>query len=338
MGVHSRNSNDYLHTEVILSKITEYDIFKHYCPNFKQVGVKFKSDLRPDNSPTVSIAKINNRLLYKDFGNPNHTFNCFSYVMYKYSLSFMDCLKTISNDFGLNLISKVGNVPKAVTYGLNEFEGIKEKALSKIKVKTRPWTVEDKNFWIQFGVSKELLLTFGVSPIDYFWINNARFKCKTITYVFNFKEGVKIYSPLETDYKWHSNVSIDCIQGYSQLSKGEIVILTSSLKDIMTLRVLGYQAVALQSEMHFPSEKLIEDLASRFKNIVVFYDNDADKPVNNGQIMANKICEKYKLFNLCIPAEYKSKDISDFVKNHGLKKASNLLKTMLHGITIFYKP
>jgi len=338
MGIQARNSNDYLHTDVILSKITEYDIFRHYCPNFKQVGVKFKSDLRQDNSPTVSIAKINNNLLYKDFGNPNHTFNCFSYVMYKYSLSFVDCLKTISNDFGLNLVGEVANVPVAVTYGRTEYERIEEKTLSKIEVRRRPWTIEDKNFWTQFGISKQLLLTFGVHPIDYFWINEVRFKCKTITYVFNFKNGVKIYSPLEIEHKWYSNVSKDCIQGFPQLSEGEIVILTSSLKDVMTLRVLGYQSIALQSEMHFPSKELIEDLKSRFKNIVVLYDNDADKPSNNGQIMANKICEKYKLFNLCIPDKYKSKDISDFVKNYGVEKAFNLLKTMLHGFTVFYRP
>lgn len=339
MGVQARNSNDYLHTEVILSRITEYDIFRHYCPNFKQVGVKFKSDLRQDNSPTVSISKINGRLLYKDFGNPTHTFNCFSYVMHKYSLNFVDCLKIISNDFGLNLSGTVVNVPKAVTYGVHKIEQIEEKTTAKIQVRKRAWTIEDKNFWTQFGISKELLLTFGVRPIDYFWINNVRFKCHTITYVFNFKEGVKIYSPLETTHKWYSNISKDCIQGYPQLdSSGEIVILTSSLKDVMTLRVLGYQSIALQSEMHFPSEQLIEDLSSRFKHICILYDNDADKEINNGQVMANKICEKYNLFNFCIPDSYESKDISDFVKNHGVEKASNLLKTMLHGLTLFYRP
>ena len=40
MGVDARNSEDYLHTDVILSKITEYDIFRHYCPAFTKGGKK----------------------------------------------------------------------------------------------------------------------------------------------------------------------------------------------------------------------------------------------------------------------------------------------------------
>ena len=40
MGVTARKSEDYLHTDVVLSKITEYDIFRFYCPNFKKARSK----------------------------------------------------------------------------------------------------------------------------------------------------------------------------------------------------------------------------------------------------------------------------------------------------------
>jgi len=43
-------------------------------------------------------------------------------------------------------------------------------------------------------------------------------------------------------------------------------------------------------------------------------------------------------YRMNFPDEYKSKDISDFVKNYGVEEASNLLKTMLHGFTVFYRP
>ena len=52
MAIRSRKSEDYLHTDVILSKITEYDIFMYYCPRFKGFGKKFCSELRNDkNNP-----------------------------------------------------------------------------------------------------------------------------------------------------------------------------------------------------------------------------------------------------------------------------------------------
>ena len=66
MSIASRSSGDHLHTDVILSKITEYDIFVYYIPSFKKLGKKFRSELREDNSPTVSIIAYNGKLLYKD--------------------------------------------------------------------------------------------------------------------------------------------------------------------------------------------------------------------------------------------------------------------------------
>ena len=67
MAVKSRDSNDHLHTDVILGKISEYDIFVYYCPRFKELGKKFSSDLREDKSPTVYITPYNGKLLYKDW-------------------------------------------------------------------------------------------------------------------------------------------------------------------------------------------------------------------------------------------------------------------------------
>ena len=106
MPIASRSSEDHLHTNVILGKITEYDIFVYYCPNFKELGKKFISDLREDKSPTVSIIPYNGKLLYKDFGSPEHTFDCFNYVKYKYNCSFLSALRIIDCDFNLRLSSK----------------------------------------------------------------------------------------------------------------------------------------------------------------------------------------------------------------------------------------
>ena len=104
--IRSRNSNDHLHTDVILSKITEYDIFMYYCSNFKELHKKFCSELREDYTPSASIIMWSGILLYKDFGYPDHTFNCFSYVQFKYNVSFVYALRIIDCDFNLNLSSK----------------------------------------------------------------------------------------------------------------------------------------------------------------------------------------------------------------------------------------
>ena len=53
--IQSRRSNEILNKDTILSKVSEYQIFKYFCSNFEDTGKRFRSDLREDNSPTVHI-------------------------------------------------------------------------------------------------------------------------------------------------------------------------------------------------------------------------------------------------------------------------------------------
>lgn len=321
--IQARRSNDTLDKDTVLSKVSEYQIFKHFCPNFQEPGKKFSSDLREDKSPTVSISMLSGRLRYKDFGCPEHSFDCFAYVSYKYNLNFYDSLKYIDMVFGLGLSS--GSSGKIAVRKVEP--EIREKTRSEIKVRVRPWDHRDTQYWGQFHIDKRILHIFDVQPISHYWINELRFSCNSISYRYRFDCGYKIYRPLEADFKWSSNVGSECLQGYRQLPEhGETLFLTSSLKDIMCLGVLGYPSIALQSEMLMPSEEIITEAKARFKEVIVLYDNDFDNPRNPGQTMAVRICSKYALDNLVIPSHYCSKDISDLIKDHGLETAKDVIK------------
>ncbi len=320
--IQSRRSEDVLNKETILDKVSEYQIFQYFCTNFEEPNKKFKSDLREDNNPTVSITQYRGRLWYKDFGCPEHSFDCFAFVGYKYSLSFYDTLRHIDVSFGLGLSS--GSVRGSVRKFTPQ---IREKKPAQIKVRTRDWTQADLDYWMQFGITKDILSIFDVLPITHYWINELRFSCTSISYRYRFDCGYKIYRPLETDFKWSSNVGSQCIQGLDGLPDyGECVFLTSSLKDVMCLAVLDCPSIALQSEMLLPSQEVIDEMKRRFDNVVVLYDNDFDKTRNAGQEMAEKICRTYGLINLVIPSYYRSKDISDLVRDHGLDEAANVIK------------
>ena len=325
--IESRSSDAYLHKDSILCKISEYDIFRYYCHNFKNYGDKFCSELREDRSPTCSIVPWKGKVIYKDFGSGD-SHDCFSYIQAKYGLTFSEAMRVIDTDFGLGLQS--GTVIKsqiAITYGTQD---VIERRPTKIEKKARQWNVEDKNFWSQFHIPKHLLTKFGVQPIDYFWINEARYRCHSLSYVYNINGRYKVYRPFETEGKWYSNTSKDDIQGWRQLKdNGDIVILASSLKDVMCLNVLGYEAIALQSEMQMPSAELIKQLSERFEVVAVLYDNDFEKDANPGQTMANKICAEFNLINIILPAHYKSKDISDLMKDHGVEIAEKIVKIQL---------
>ena len=312
--IKSRRSEDHLHTDVILSKISEYDIFKYYCPNFIELNKKFCSDLRKDQKPGVSIVYWKGKLLYKDFGYPDHTFDCFNYVKFKYSCNFVEALTIIDNDFTLGLASKINNTTFTMGFAgriTNKKPTIQK--LTLIKKKSRPWSKSDKSFWERYLITKKTLLKFDVSPISHYWINENRFSCGEITYAYKIGNKYKIYAPNE-EYKWSSNTTNKHVQGYKQLpDTGDLLILTSSLKDVMCLYEMGIPAIALQSEMIMPDDKLIQHLKSRFDRIAIFYDNDFDNPNNPGQAMAEKIKQKYWFSNIVIPDVYHCKDLSDYI-------------------------
>jgi len=329
MAVRGRSSEDYLHTDVILSKITEYDIFVYYCPSFEKFGKKFCSELREDKSPTAHIIPWNGKLLYKDFGNSEHTFDCFNYIKEKYNCSFIDALRIIDCDFNLKLSSNKEAIQ--FTMGCMAYKQKNPVLQFKpviIRKKKRNWNKQDATFWRKYLVDIKTLTNFAVEPISHYWINENRFSCKSITYAFKFNNRYKIYSPYEHKNKWLSNTKKTDIQGYSQLpDKGNKLIITSSLKDVMCLYVAGYNAIALQSEIQMPDEKLISELTNRFNRIEILYDNDFDNINNPGQTMAKKICDLYGFVNKCIPEEFKSKDPSDLIENTGnLTKLKTILK------------
>ena len=225
------------------------------------------------------------------------------------------------------------------------FELMRPQKITIIRKKRRAWDKRDAEYWKQFHISKKTLEYFNVEPISHYWINENRFTCKDITYAYKYKTKYKIYAP-HSEVKWMSNTTAKQIQGWNQLEDSikefgnDVVILTSSLKDVMCLHDLRYPAIALQSEMQFPEDKLIETLKDKFKMVTLLYDNDFDKDSNPGQTMAKKIkgvFMSYRLQNLVIHENYSAKDLSDFISIYGIGDASLWMESQLRLAKKFYE-
>lgn len=112
------------------------------------------------------------------------------------------------------------------------------------------------------------------------------------------------------------------MQGAKQLPKeDDVLVITKSLKDVMTLYSLGITAIAPNSENLFLTESQFSKLKSRFKRIIVFYDNDL-----TGIHNMNKIRKSFDVECMWIPRSYGAKDISDFHKMYGREKTLELIE------------
>jgi hypothetical protein len=92
-----------LSIEAILSRISEYDIFRFYMPNqdWKINRVTY-SPFRHENNPSFMIGNKMGYLLFIDYADTSKRGDCFNFVQMVHNLPNMsETLRKIDKDFGL---------------------------------------------------------------------------------------------------------------------------------------------------------------------------------------------------------------------------------------------
>lgn len=318
-----------LTTEAIESKISQLDIFRYYCKPFKELDVNFLSELRKDNSPSARIRYSNGGYWYKDFGEVGRPINCYEYIMRKYGVTFNECLKLINNDFDLKIVPStaepsLGYVGVSVSKDtLQQLQHNRKKDI-KILKQTKSFSKSELDWWKQYGWTEQLLSFYDVisCQLVVIYINGDeivfKYNLSNPIYIFDYNGNIrqrKMYRPLSSNWKWFATSYIsDIVQGYKQLDKnGDICIITSSLKDVGTLRSIGYNAVAPASENTLLKKEQISDLQKRFDKLVCYLDNDES---------GIRAAESYKeIFDIpFIFNDGEEKDPSDLYKALGNKQ------------------
>jgi hypothetical protein len=317
--------------EIIFKYVTSYEIFKKYSRNFREVGRSFLSDFRQESNPSCQISFIGNDLLYTDFGL-GKSFRAINFVMALFGLTYHEALKKINEDFGLGLGVNVGQRGGSKVHRINVSEvntNFKKHEIKSILVRKRNYLQHDLEFWGRFGITKPTLELFNVVPISNYWINGKHYLAAKHSYSYNFyfEDNIyrrKIYQPF-SKLKWLSNGG-KVVQGEVALPYGgELLIITKSLKDVMTLYELGYTAVAPNAESMFLPIEYFEKQRQRFKRIVILFDND-----ETGQVFSHRFFDLYDIDKeIFIPQKYGCKDISDLVCSYGMDEAKTLLKQLL---------
>lgn len=317
-----------LNKDLILSKLSEEQIFSFYIGSEIRSKKLFRSKLRNDKNPTCSMYRSKSgALIYKDFATNQHL-NCFAYVMELFKCDYYSALKIIANDFNIVRDSSiVKNRGKIIS---KDFR-IEEKEFSKIQVEIQDFTELELKWWSKYGITPDILKKYNVYSCKHVFLNDqlvakSQQHCPIFGYYgkkYQGNELWKIYFPKRKEYRFMGNYPSRKMQGYEQLPKtGKVCVITKSQKDCMTLYSLGIPACAPNSETIIPNEAIISDLKSRFKYIICLWDNDY-----TGISFLNKFRHKYpELIYTWIPRALKAKDISDYYKENGKKETIKLIK------------
>lgn len=305
--------------DYILSRVSEYDIYARYLGQFK-VGYIYNSPFRKDSNPSFGIfrSKKTGKLLFKDHGNGL----CGDVIKFVQEFTGITNYNDLLNQIVKDLSIKNDTILKST----KEYEKSDETVIGVVR---QDFTDVDKNYWKQFGITIDTLKKYNVSSIKYYLCNGivkGIYKEENPMFAYKVYDKFKIYRPYGDKYtKWRNNLTEYDIQGYEQLPEsGDLLVITKSLKDVMCLREMGYNAVSPSSESTFIPDKALEILKKRFKRILLCFDRDAPGIKN-----MRKISLKTGLKGFLIHKKWKSKDISDAVKNNGFDIIKNWLKTIL---------
>ena len=322
-----------LSEDEILGRINCLDIFAYYIGKDFKYGRAMCSPLRKDKSPSFTIFRHNSgKFFFKDFSTGD-TGDCFTFLTKMFGIKRFDTYRLVDNDFQLGISTSNFLAPTKQYIGkhLKEFENIQESSTT-IQIKSRPWNdKEDKTFWSKYGICCNILNKFHVRPAEYVWVNgNLIVSANRYNpiYAYDFGQGkMKIYQPY-SKFKWLSNTSVSDLQGLSQLPKsGDTLVITKSLKDVMCLDIWGIPAIAPASESCVIPADIVKDLYDRFARICILYDFD-----RTGVAFANKHRKMYGFIPLFFTNgkfntfDYKAKDLSDFIANHGIRAAAELIE------------
>lgn len=306
-----------LSEEEILEQVDEYLLYCFYTGFEPELHIKYRAPYRDDSSPSWGIFERKVKKGNFEFGWKDQGTGKFGDI---YDLVKLVC------KLGTRAAA-IGRVREDFIFG-NKKEVIRDVARpiskpARIAIKSKTMVATDIAWWAQFGITPELLKRYHVTRISHYWMfeNQASPNFPyDAAYAYRVYDHYKLYFPHRVkDFRFRNDYGDMHLEGFCQLEfNTDTLIITKSLKDVMTLRSLGFEAVSPRGE-HTPVHHVfMAGFGTRYHRIFTLFDNDGK---HRGW--------DYKLPAIEIPPDSGEKDVSDYYRKYGKEKTQALIAHML---------
>lgn len=330
------------------------DVFSHYLGFEVNPHRNFYSPFYEDKRASchIYLDKKSDCYRYYDHGDTYYSGDCFWFVAELLHLDlkseFKTVLKTIAKDMGIYIPNMNDDLPCSHRYKPRERQEVKLQKdadkTSPLNIKeerhyhfeTKPFTEGALNYWLHYGISKDVLNDYRVCQIDRYEGTSSEGKSFTLhdtptEPIFGYIGNgyIKIYRPHSAKIRFLYGGRIPSVYcfGMEQLpSKGALLFITGGEKDVLSLTAHGFNAICFNSETAQIPNTLIEGLSLRFRHIILLY--DADDTGRRESVRQTELLSNYKVLNLILPLQgtKTEKDISDFF---ALGNGTSELKALL---------
>jgi hypothetical protein len=317
--------------ELILSKITEYDIFRYYMSNNQwEVNKVTTSPFRTESHPSFSIYSKDGRLFFIDFADTFYRGGCFDFVMKMYGLSYVEAIAMINKDFNLGIgDSKDFTLPdyKKIVSSYQQPENL-EKKYSYVQVVTRKFNKDELDYWNDYYQDIQDLKDNHIYAVKTLYLNRKKLPLNKNELIFGYfyDNHWKIYRPHNKDFKWiPNNVPITAMDGKQNINGCDIAFINKSKKDYMVIKKLYPHTCAVQNEgIACFNDENVSFLKENSKRQILSFDSDVPG-VKNSKLVTQSFAFEY-----CnVPKYYLNegiKDWADLAKKYGLQIIEHYLK------------
>lgn len=333
------NIPELISKEEILKLISEEEIFELVF-GFTPVELEYIcSPFRKDKNPGCRFEySTSGRLKFIDWGSnyyirntKMHSMDCFDAVKLFYNLpNFYETLVFIYKHFivGREITERVVEQREVIK---------KERKKVEILIDTRDFTQVDANYWKRYEISKKNLVEDKVFALKNYKVIGGKSKGKTIkcwglSYAYtDFEDSKKkIYTPFAKKYgKFITNLTKEDITGVKSLSEsGNKLLITKSYKDWRVLKNQGYEVIAFQNEGMFPTPFTLLPIISRFKDLIIIFDNDEVGRDTSQKLLKHLVSmdSSINCKSIQVPNLPKITDPADWVFHNGSRELKKFLK------------
>lgn len=320
----------------ILNLINQKQVYGYYLDQSIDLNKLNRCPFHDDSTPSLSFYNNGDYLKYKCFGCGANG-NIFEFIKQKFNLDYGESINKLRKDFSIGEQYSSNTTTNKLLLFSNKFGSLQNTISGKrteIYPTFRNWTKLDYDYWTgRYNIPLSLLDYYNIKPcsVVYYRSKEGIYQQYAVhsdnnpIYHYDIGGSSKIYRPLNSKKgKWFQNSDSWDIQGIEQLpERGKRLFITSSLKDVIVLRLLGEYAIAPMGEGILIPDKIMDYLHATWEEIILFYDND-----EAGITCAKKHSEYYNINYIYISEE--PKDISDFVEYYDLNSGLELIKNLIN--------
>lgn len=276
-------TNGFIDKDKILKFVSEEDIYELVF-GFKPKEFDYvTSPFRKDNNADCWFQYYpSGKLKFTDFGSQ-------TYMNGKKMIN-IDCFDAVQLFFSLtNLYTTLKFIKKHLIDGkeLPERKDTvfvqREKKETNIFFENREYENRDGLYYKRYEITRQNLIDDKVFAVKRFKIINSKngdFSSRTYDLCYahtDFENGrMKLHRPQQSGKnRFITTCNQNDIYGINSLAEyGQQLLIKKSYKDYRVIKNQGLNTIAFQNEGMYPTNDVLFPICKRFRNIVVFFDND----------------------------------------------------------------